>query len=434
MVAEMVTVQGGHATVDLHDGQMRALQSRARIVLVLAGTQSGKTVSGPWWLFNEIRERGPGDYMVVTPTYTLLERKALPEFRRVFVSLLRLGEYIQSPVRKFTVNAAGADRLFGHDRAYLAESRKVSTQVFFGHASEPDSLESATAKGLWLDEAGQKAFKLDSWEALQRRASIHQARFFITTTPYDLGWLKQKVYDRWKAGDPTIEVINFRSVDNPAFPPAEYQRARDNLPAWKLHMFYDGLFERPAGLIYDSFDPVAHVVPRFALPAAWPRYMGLDFGGVNTAALFYAEEQGGDGKPTGRLYLYREYKAGGRTAKEHTAALLSGEPMVPACVGGSKSEGQWRAEFRAAGLPVRPPDIRAVELGIERVYGAHKRGEILVFDDLAGYLDQKQGYSRVVDEAGQPTEVIEDKETYHYMDAERYCLGWLKRPSKWGQA
>jgi hypothetical protein len=80
--------------------------------------------------------------------------------------------------------------------------------------------------------------------------------------------------------------------------------------------------------------------------------MGLDFGGVNTAALFYAEEPG-----TKRLWLYREYHAGSRTAKEHAVALLEGEPMVPFCVGGSKSEGQWRREFRMAGLPVNAPDI-----------------------------------------------------------------------------
>jgi hypothetical protein len=32
-----------------------------------------------------------------------------------------------------------------------------------------------------------------------------------------------------------------------------------------------------------------------------------------------------------------------------------------------------------------------------------------------------------LDESGQPTEKIEDKETYHLMDAERYILGWLMR-------
>jgi hypothetical protein len=100
--------------------------------------------------------------------------------------------------------------------------------------------------------------------------------------------------------------------------------------------------------------------------------------------------------------------------------------MIPKCVGGSKSEGQWRKEFASGGLPVLPPAITEVEIGINRVYGAHKRNEILVFDDLHGYLDQKETYSRKLDANNEPTEGIEDKETFHFLDAERYIIGYLK--------
>jgi hypothetical protein len=145
---------------------------------------------------------------------------------------------------------------------------------------------------------------------------------------------------------------------------------------------------------------------------------------------------------TKRLYAYREYKAGGRTAAEHAYYLTRGEPMTPICVGGSKSEGQWRNEFQAGGmvngrpspgLPVREPVIKDVEIGIDRVYGAHKRNEIIVFDDLHGYLEEKLTYGRVLDEHGDPTEEIEDKSMYHFMDAERYVLGWVYDPGQaWG--
>ena len=74
-------------------------------------------------------------------------------------------------------------------------------------------------------------------------------------------------------------------------------------------MLYDCLFTRPAGLIYGSFDETRHKIQRIAIPDAWPRFLGLDFGGVNTAGVFFAEERVG-GKSTGRLFAYREYKAG----------------------------------------------------------------------------------------------------------------------------
>lgn len=395
---------------NFHAGQVRAWNSPKRFVLVLAGTQGGKTVFGPLWLHREILLRGPGDYMVVTPTYPLLQLKALPEFLRLFKQRLNLGHYTTAG-KKFTFHDGG-------------------TAVYFGHAQDPDSLESATAKAVWLDEAGQKKFKLGSWEAIQRRLSVNQGRALITTTPYDLGWLKQRLHDPWKAAagaHPDIDVIRFDSTENPVFPRAEFERVKALLPRWKFDLFYRAIFTRPAGLIYDSFDETKHVVPRFTIPPFWPRYLGLDFGGVNTAGIFYAEEPG-----SGRLFAYREYgPVGNRTAAEHVQALLYGEARIPMCVGGSKSEGQWRQEFAAAGLPVHEPVISgpdSVEVGIDRVYGAHRQDKILVFRDLARYLEEKLTYSREVDDLGNPTEKIEDKNAYHVLDAERYVISALCDP------
>lgn len=417
----------GGMELHFHAGQWRAWDSEKRIVAVLAGTQSGKTSFGPHWLYREICWRGAGDYMVVTPTYPLLEKKALPEFKKIFDSTLKLGSYVGGSLKTFTFSEEGELRTFG-------KKQDRPTTVMFGHAQDPDSLESATAKAVWLDEAGQKKFRLGSWEAILRRLSIHLGRVLITTTPYNLGWLKQKIWDPWQAANknhPDIDVVRFRSIDNPTFPKEEYERARRDLQQWKFDMFYNALFTRPAGLIYDCLNEAENVIPRFSIPDTWHRYLGLDFGGVNTAGMFYAQEPG-----TGKLYAYREYKAGGRSAAEHAYYLLQGEPMIPTCVGGSKSEGQWRTEFQQGGevkgvkvgLPVKEPAVSDVEVGIDRVYGANKRGEIYYFNDLDGFLEEKRTYSRELDENGEPTEEIEDKNSFHFLDSERYIIGWLARP------
>lgn len=400
----------GKVTINFHDGQLRGWDSERRIVAILSGTQGGKTSFYPLWLWREMQRRGAGDYMVVTPTYPLLNLKALPEFLRWFRDTLGLGEH-KTADRQFVVSPRGEIKLFG-------KKQDEPTRVLFGYAAEPESLESATAKAACLDEAGQRRFKVESWEAIQRRLSIHQGRILITTTPYNLGWLKQRVWDRWKADDSDIDVIRFESIANPLFSKTEWERAKGLLPKWKFDMFYRAIFTRPAGMIYDNFDEDRHKRGRFDIPADWPRYIGLDFGGVNTVALFYAQEP-----ETKRLYLYREYKAGGRTAKEHTEAILKNEPRPLAVYGGSKSEGQWRQEFRQAGLSVLEPKVSDVEVGIDRVYGAHQKNTIIVFDDLQGYLDDKMSYSRELDENGEPTEKIEDKHSFHFMDAERYIIG-----------
>lgn len=385
---------------NLHPGQDEAIHAPERFIAVIAGFQSGKSVCGPLWLWQEIGRRGPGDYLAVSPSYPLMQKKMLPEFKRLFEIQLRLGTYKAS------------ERVFEyHDR---------ETRVFFGHADDPESLESATAKAAWLDEAGQRRFRFGSWEAIVRRLAIHRGRCLLTTTPYDMDWLKTEVYDRWKNGDPNYRVVNFASTMNPAFPVEEDERAQRELPPWKYRMVYRGLFERPAGMIYDCFDTNVHVIKPFAVPDSWRRYLGLDFGGVNTAGVFIAEDPGNH-----ELHLYREYHAGSRTAKRHTDALLEGEPGRPMCAGGSKSEGQWRDEFAAAGLSIREPPVADVEVGINRVYALLQTGRLKVFSSCRRTIDQLSGYSRETDDRGEPTEKIADKEMFHHADALRYIAAWI---------
>jgi hypothetical protein len=371
-----------------------------------------------------MKEKGPGDYLVVAPTYKLLARKALPEFLRLFEKFLGLGRYNKTD-HEFRVSPEGEIKLWG-------ERQDEPTRVFFGYADDPESLEAATAKAAWLDEAGQRKFKLGSWQAILRRLSIHEGRVLITTTPYDFGWLKQKIYDPWEAGDESIEFVTFESRDNPVFPISEWERARRDLPGWKFDLMYRGIFTRPAGVIYDNFDTSKEgpdVCTPFAINPTWERAIGLDFGGINTAALFYAQNP-----DTKKWYLYREYpSAMGKmrgstkrlTIKQHAAAILKGEPHPRYCAGGSKSEDQWRDEYAEAGLGIDGPEITDVEVGIDRVYAFHAKKDIIVFENCEGYLEEKATYRRKLNAMDEPTTDIEDKNSFHFMDAERYIMSSL---------
>ena len=423
---QLWSLKDGTLTLNLHPGQARAWQSPARIIAILAGTQSGKTSYLPWWLWREIGRKGPGDYLAVTASYDLFKLKFLPVMREVFEHILRCGRY-WSGERIIEL----ADPATGQFRAQRADD-PMWGRIILRSAESGGGLESSTANAAILDEAGLDSYDLTTFEAVMRRLSLSLGRVLLGTTLYTLGWLKTQIYDRWRAGDPTIDVIQFDSTTNPAFPREEMERARATMPLWRFNMQYRGQFERPAGLIYDCFQD-ADVIPPFALPDAWPRYLGLDFGGVHTAGIFLAEE------PTtpSTLYLYREYLSGGRTAAEHTDALLEGEPMIPNTVGGSKSEGQWRDEFRAGGivkgrpvpgLPVQEPPIRDVALGITRVYGLHNTRRIKVFNTCTGYLDQVRSYAYKLDATGQPTDEIANKATFHYLDALRYIGSVLADP------
>ena len=403
MSSDLYTVTNGKMRVMLHPGQTKAWDSNKRQVFIIAGTQSGKTSFMPLLLNREITEKGEGDYLAVTATYDLLKLKFLPEMRRFFE--IFGWEYAAS------------------DRAIVRQYKpRMFSRIIMRSADAEGGLESATAKAAILDECGQNRFGVGAYEAILRRLSLSRGRILAGTTPYNLGWLKTEIFDRWKAGNEEIDVIQFRSTMNPSFPKEEYYERKKTMPAWKFEMFYNGNFSRPAGLIYDNFDDELHTCPRFAIPASWERFVGMDFGLVNLAAVFYAKEP-----RTERLFAYRVYHGGGFSMASHVAAIMKGEPRIPFAVGGAKSEGNWRAEMRANGLPVREPDVKEVEVGIDRVYGAHANNEIVVFNDLTEYLDQKHTYARELDSQDRPTEKIADKATFHFLDAERYIIGYLKR-------
>ncbi len=260
---------------------------------------------------------------------------------------------------------------------------------------------------------------------------MNEGRALLTTTPYNLGWLHQVIWRPWKdakdAGEdhPYIDVINFESTANPAFSRAEFDRLRETMPGWKFDLFHRGIFTRPAGLIYGNFTDDM-VVPPFPIPDHWPRYLGVDFSGVNTVGLFTAVELDDNDQATGRLIHYREYWEGDRSAAQHAEAMLGCEPQVPVAYGGAPSEDQWRREFGEAGLVIFRPPVGDVEVGIDRVYAAHQRAEIVVFETLVYYLEQKRTYRRPVDAWGNVLPGIVDKQRFHLLDAERYIVSHLR--------
>jgi hypothetical protein len=418
----LVEMAGAKLRLNQHRGQTQAWDSKRRFVFVIAGTQSGKTSWGPWWLKREMDLCGPGDYLAVTATYDLFKLKMLPEMKRVFCELLQWGSYEAS------------------DRVIVSHDKQ--SRIILRSANAPGGLESATAKAAWLDEVGQDDFRLESWEAVLRRLSLAQGRVLGTTTPYNLGWLKTEVFDRWRAGDPDYEVVQFKSTMNPAFPLAEYNRAKATLPGWKHRMFYDGEFTRPAGLIYEDYlddyrENGGHLVKPFDIPAHWPRHVGLDFGAVNTALVWLAHDPDAD-----IYYAYHESLDGGMTTPQHARRAKDHAKGVNVRTwhGGAKSETQQRMDWKAAGVSVKEPPIPDVDPGIDRVIALFKGFRLYVFDTLRGLRDELGTYSRKLDDAGHTTDDIKDKATFHRLDALRYVVqgvthsglpfAWVAMPDK----
>lgn len=416
--------------LNFHPGQRQMWRAEERIIAVIAGSQSGKTSSGPWWLWREIARCGPGDYLAVTATFDLFKLKMLPEMLEVFEHVLGIARLwagdgaLELCEHEFDEATGRWQPIPGKFRANRSTD-PMWGRIILRSASSGGGLESASAKAAWLDEAGQDDFGLGAWEAVLRRLSLSRGRILITTTPYNLGWLKQRVYDRWKAGDPSIRVIQFSSVLNPAFPRDEYDERKRTMDDWKFRMFYDGQFERPAGLIYSMFIPRyreegGHKMRPFPIPGRWPRWGGIDPGAVNHAKLWLAHDVEQD-----VFYIYRERMDGDMSTAEHVEQIKKhgDHERVVMWFVGQKSEKQQRMDYQQAGLyNVTDPPIFDVEAGIDRVISLLKQHRLYVFDTCTGVLDQFGTYRRKLDDMGHPTADIYHKEDYHLMDALRYVV------------
>lgn len=429
-MSELYVVKDGKVRLSLHPGQTRVWDSLKRFVFMIAGTQGGKTSFGPWWLYREIyggwgREGcGGGDYIAATSSFDLFKLKMLPETLTVFETLLGVGRYyagdmvleLKDPeTGEFWANRS-TDPMWG--------------RIILRSAAAKAGLESATAKAAWLDEVGQDEFTLSAWEAVIRRLSLSEGRVLGTTTPYNLGWVKQQIVDPWERGAEDIEVVQFASTLNPNFPRAEFDRARQNMPGWKFRMFYMGLFERPAGMIYSDFvdaprERGGHKVKPFIIPREWIHYVGIDPGAPNMATWWMAHDQIHDA-----YYVYRATLEGKKSTREHAqdfrSYALQNNYNVVLWAAGAKSEEQQRIDFQEHIPNAVAPPFHDVEAGIDRIISLLRQHRIFFFEDdgingMNLLFDQIATYARELDDNGQPTAKIKNKEQYHVLDAGRYA-------------
>jgi hypothetical protein len=398
------------------------------------------TVFGPKWLLREIYHpdigRGRGDYLAVTATFDLFKIKMLPAIMDVFKNIYNVGKYWSG------------DKIIELRDPYTGEfwakksSDKMWGRVILRSADSSGGLEAATAKAVWADEIGQDRFSKKSYQAIRRRIAVEQGRTLMTTTLYEPGWFLYDIVRKAKKNTKEITVendrgeltyshnkkngmflIQFDSTINPSFSKEEFLANKEDLDNEDFAMFYKGREGASKFLVYSAYNPDKHLTKRFAIPPLWKRYIGIDYGGAHTCAVFFSEDP-----VSNILYCYNTYLEGQYDIKEHVKKILQlcgGRPDLAS--GGSPSENQWRREFGQYGLFVVRPSIKDVEVGIDRVNRTHRKNGIIYFDDLTGIIGQKEIYRRVKnDETGTPTKDIKNKNDFHYMDAERYIISEIR--------
>lgn len=390
--------------VNAHQGQLRLIKSRSPTVAAIAGTGGGKTVGGMAKLITSMLERPAETWLVVEPTWPMVDRILMHSTpaRPSLLALLRLLD----PKTIYSKTTRTIHSLLG--------------TIFLASATHPESMEGAHVAGAWPDEAGQMS-RL-AYETMQRRCAFKSGQVIITTTPYNRGWLYKEVFLPARAGNQDIEVIQFPSTANPAYPQDVYERHRQTMSPARFRMMHEGGFERPEGLIYTQWTDELIVEP-FPIPADWWTGAGLDFGWNHPTAAVWAARD-----PDGVYYIYREYLKPETLLAAHYKALTAKH-------NGARPPGTWiadpsakqeRAELRRLGIQARPA-INDVLTGIDTVAELMATGRLKVFRTCLHWLDEVEAYiwdTKQDSFTDKPVKLNDD-----LMDATRYLLHTTeKRP------
>lgn len=115
----------------------------------------------------------------------------------------------------------------------------------------------------------------------------------------------------------------------------------DRLTGVRYQRLRLGKWVAAEGQVYEMWNPDIHIVPRFDIPADWPRFWVVDFGYVHPF-VWQAWAQG----PDGALYRYREIYMTRRLVEDHAETIkrvTAGEPRPRAVI--TDHDAEDRATF-----------------------------------------------------------------------------------------
>jgi PBSX family phage terminase large subunit len=380
--------------------QEQGIFSNAPILICATGIQWGKTRVGAIKTKLALHHfTDPSDnFLVLAPTYKIMQQSTLPAFMQVMDGL-------------GTLNKSTAEFKMHHGGT-----------VYFRTATDPDSIVGVTdVRFIWGDEAGK--YGLYFWENIQARAAFKEAQIVLTTSPYTLNWIyrefvKPKLKDKTARSD--CDLIHAASWENPFFPVSTIKRARENMDPRRFNMIFGGEFGKAEGLVYDCFDEDENVCEAFTLPNGTKYFAGVDWGHTHPFVCVVRAVT-----PNGRHYQVSEVYKSGLTLSQIVEICRQKKAVynIERFYCGPDQPGNIE-ELCRNGVPALPADNR-VQLGIDKHYELIKTRQYKIFSGTSPFtLDEYSMYHYPEPADLQPDKDRKErgpvKQTDDAMDANRY--------------
>lgn len=322
------------------------------------------------------------------------------------------------------------------------------SRLTLGGLDNPDRFLSGEYDWIYVNQAEE--LTLNDWETLTGRVTGRAGN-----TPYSqiMGDCNPGPPTHWILHRPTLKVFYSRHEDNPTlFDPETGERtARGNVTMAVLDALTGvrykrgrlGLWEAAEGQVYEEFNPAIHLIDRFEIPSTWRRFRIVDFGYTNPfVCLWVAVDH------DGRMFAYREIYHTQRLVEDHArqiVALSKGEAIDTTV---TDHDAEDRATLERYGIPTTAahkevsPGLQAVSIRL-RTAGDGKPRLFFMRDSLVerdqdladkykptSTIDEFPVYVWPKNQDGKPIKEAPIKENDHGMDAIRYGVMYLDRPTE----
>ena len=382
--------------IELHKYQFEALTFKTLYGAAIAGKRGGKTFVGSVWASMKMQEFPKLNGLICAPTYPILRQATMDTFFKV------MPEY----------------------RKYYKEHKSVielptGGMVFVRSTDEALGLEGMTISWAWMDEAGMMNGLV--WDIVRARLSISQGQCFITTTPYNLGWLYQEFYMKWKNNqDSDISVFSWKSTDNPYFSKEFADKERKRMSPQEFSRNYEAEFNKMEGLVYDV--PKNQVLSpedpnrQATLQYADETIAGVDWGFRNPAAIVVLRCK------DKVWYVVDEWYQTEKTTSEIIQRLkyLITKWKIN-IVYADYAEPDRIEECRRADISIKE-GLKDMSGGISYIQQLIRERRFYIFNNCQNFLDEINTYHYPEGKEGKPYQDEPLKLNDHLMDALRYAI------------
>lgn len=377
--------------IKLFPQQYDAVNFPTQFGAAVAGVQSGKTFGGVYWAGLQISKYPKGTGIIAAPTYKILQQATMRKFFETFPQLRRLYKEQKGEIELPTGGI-----------------------IYVRSADAPLGIEGITANWVWLDEGGMCS--LLTWTILRSRVSMTGGKIFITTTPYNMGWLYRDFFIRWRDKlDSSLSFHTWRSIDNPMFSKDYFEAERARLKPEEFARRYEGKFEKMTGLVWDL--PLEQIIdPMDIMGKAEARIIGADWGYENPAAIsvWYLYDK--------VWYKADEWKQSKRTTAEIIQVLKNKlvEHHVTA-IYPDPAEPDRIEECRRASLPMMETN-KDIKGGISHIQQLIREKRIFIFNNCQETIDEWSMYHYDEPKEDKESKDLPAKFNDHLCDADRYAI------------